>query len=199
MPPLARLVEEAEDALDRGDRVRALALADQLLSMAPDDPAVRKVRARIFVAVDAGEEALEEARRAAELNPADAEVQMFVGVAAWRGGRLTLAQAAMERAIQLSGGDAGLWAEYAWFMACHRGPRLAEDAALEAVAASDRSAVAWAALGLAQFRLHRRADAEASLKRALELDPNDPRAQSAMARLLQEQRQDPKAVALSQL
>ena len=55
------------------------------------------------------------------------------------------------------------------------------------------------ALGLAQFRLHRRQEAEVSLTRALQLDPNDPYAQSVMAMLLQDQRQDSKAVALAVL
>ena len=84
-------------------------------------------------------------------------------------------------------------------MASERGPRLAEDAALEAVAAAEGASTAWAALGLTQLRLHRRDEAETSLQRALELDPNDPYAQYAMTRLLQDRRDDTKAVHLASL
>ena len=61
------------------------------------------------------------------------------------------------------------------------------------------SSIAWAALGLAEYRLHRRREAEADLRRALKLDPNDIYAQSAMVVLLQEQRQDDRAEALADL
>ena len=86
--------------------------------------------------------------------------------------------------------------EYAWFMANERGPKLAERSAREAVEADAGSSTAWAALGLAQFRLHRREEAEASLRRALELNPNDIYAQSAMVALLQDRRDDRNAEAL---
>ena len=90
-------------------------------------------------------------------------------------------------------------ADFAFFMAAARGPRLAEAAANEAVCADPQCAAAWAARGLAQFRLHRRRAAEASLKRALELDPNDPYAQAAMLALLYDRREHAQAVALAEL
>jgi cytochrome c-type biogenesis protein CcmH/NrfG len=61
------------------------------------------------------------------------------------------------------------------------------------------SSTAWAALGLAQYRLHRLADAESSLRQALHLNPNDIYAVSAMVALLQDQRKDDKAEALVNL
>ena len=93
-----------------------------------------------------------------------------------------------ELAIARFGKHPALLSDYAWFMATERGPKLAEAAAHAAIEADAASSTAWAALGLAQFRLHRRGDAEASLRRALELNPNDIYAQSAMVTLLQEQR-----------
>ena len=78
-------------------------------------------------------------------------------------------------------------------------PKLAEVAAREAIAANENSSTAWAALGRTQFRLHRYAEADASLQRALKLDPNDPYAQQAMMDLLHQRRQDGKAVALASL
>ena len=138
------------------------------------DPAAGAIRARVLLHSDAGEEALSESRRAAELAPRDGRVHLFLGLAAWRCERLTLGQQSLERAIELSGGNPGMLVDYAWFMAVERGPRLAEDAALEAVAANETSSTAWAALGLVQSRLHERDEAQKSLDRAMTLDPDDP-------------------------
>ena len=193
------LTQEALDALDRGDHVRAIAITDQLSAEAPDDALIRVVRARALLLAGTPEEALEEARRAAELDASGTKAQSLLGVAAWRAGRLTLAQQAFETAIRNSGGQAGPLVDFAWFMAAERGPRLAEDAALEAVAVAKDSSTAWAALGLAQFRLHQRDDAQRSLQKALQLDPGDPYAQYAMSRLLQDRRDDASAVALAGL
>ena len=192
-------MEQARDALERGDHVRALAVTDQLVARDPDNPAACAIRARVLLHADAGEEALSESRRAAELAPQDARVHLFLGLAAWRCERLTLAQQSLERAIELSGGNPGMLVDYAWFMAVERGPRLAEDAALEAVAAAETSSTAWAALGLVQFRLHERDEAEKSLNRALKLDSTDPYAQSVMIAFLHDRNQDSQAEALLDL
>jgi len=193
------LTEEALEALERGDHVRAVAISDQLIAELPEDALVRNVRARGLLMGGAAEEAVEEAGRAVELAPENATAHNLLGVAAWRAGKLTQAQASLEEAVRLSGGNAGMLTDYAWFMAAERGPRPAEDAALEAVAVAAKSSTAWAALGLAQLRLHRRDEAQTSLRRALRLDPNDPYAQYAMARLLHDRRQDAPATALADL
>ncbi len=193
------LTAEALEALERGDHVRAIAITDQLASEAPDDPLVHLVRARALLMGGDPEEALAASQRAVQLDPAGSKPQSLLGVAAWRLGRLTLAQQALETAIRNSGQQPGPLVDFAWFMASERGPRLAEDAALEAVAAADSSSTAWAALGLSQLRLHRRDDAQESLRRALELGPNDPYAQYAMTRLLQDRRADSDAVHLASI
>jgi len=193
------LSEEALGALRRGDHVRALAIADQLTAALPESPVARAIRAHALLGTDAGGEAVAEAQRAVELDPRNQYAQRLLGLAAWRDERLTLAQSSLQRAVELSGRKPELLAEYAWFMASERGPKLAEQAAQEAVRADDGSSTAWAALGLAQYRLHRRREAEASLRRALELGPNDLYAQSAMVVLLQDQRKDSKAEALAHL
>jgi Tfp pilus assembly protein PilF len=94
---------------------------------------------------------------------------------------------------------AAVLSQYAWFLATERGPKPAQQAAQAAIAADAESSTAWAALGLAQFRLHRRDQAEASLRRALQLNPNDLYAQSAVVTLLQDQHDDAKAEALAGL
>ncbi len=195
----AALVEEALTALRRADYIRALALADQLVAAEPDRAVVRALRAQALLGADAAAESLEEARQAVELSPTDAYAQRLLALSAWRGGRLGLAQESFQRAIALSRDSAPFLAEFAWFMATERGPKLAETAARQAIEADAASSTAWAALGSAQRRLHRRADAEESLRRALRLNPNDIYAQSAMVTLLQEQRRDAKAEALADL
>ena len=193
------LTDEALEALERGDHVRAIAITDQLVCEAPKDSLIHLLRARALLVGGDPEEALEAARTAAEHAPSSSKAHSLLGVAAWRLERLTLAQQAFENAVRNSPEQTGPLIDFAWFMASERGPRLAEDAALEAVAAAEDSSTAWAALGLTQFRLHRRDDAERSLQRALELDPNDPYAQYAMTRLLQDRRDDAQAVHLASI
>ena len=98
-----------------------MAITEQLATAVPDDPAVRILRAEALVKTDAEEEALAEAQRAVPLNPHDHHAHTLLGLAAWRTGRLP-GQQSLERAIELSGGDPGLMADYAWFMASTRPP-----------------------------------------------------------------------------
>ncbi len=193
------LIERAFAALAAEDYVRALAIGDQLVAEAPDRAVVRAIRAQALLAADAAEESYAEACRAVELDPQDEHAHRLLAMAAWRAERLPVAQAAFEQAIERFGRHSVLLSDYAWFMASERGPKLAEEAARAAIDADAASSTAWAALGLAQFRLHRRGEAEASLRRALELNPNDIYAQSAMVALLQDQREDSKAEALAGL
>ena len=193
------LIDETRDALESGDHPKALEISARLAGECPADIEIRLLLAKVLLHADAADEALQEARQVVKMAPASDEAQTLLGLAAWRNGRLTLAQDSLQRAIRLSGRRPGLLADYAWFMAQERGPKLAEEAAREAIAANEKSSTAWAALGRTQFRLHRFAEAEASLRRALQLDPNDPYAQRAMMDLLHQRRQDGKAVALASL
>jgi Tfp pilus assembly protein PilF len=196
---IEHLTDEALDALKAGQPERALSITDQLVEEAPDDAVVRTIRAKALLQTGSVDEAMDESRAATELAPESVEAHVVLGLAAWQVGRLTWAQEAMQRAIDLSGRRPGVLTDYAWFMASERGPKLAEEAAREAVEAAPESSTAYAALGLAQLRLHRRGEAEESLKRALKLDPNDPYAQSVMVTLLQDKRQDSRALALARL
>jgi Tfp pilus assembly protein PilF len=190
------LIDQAVAALGEGDYVRAVAIGDQLVAAAPDRAAVRAIRAEALLGADAPEESFSEARQAVELAPRDERSQLLLALAAWRTQRLSLAQESFGRAIELSGRSSATLSEYAWFMATERGPKLGERAAREAIAADAASSTAWAALGLAQYRQHRRQEAEASLRRALELNPRDIYAQSAMVALLQDRHEDRSAEAL---
>lgn len=193
------LIDEAVAALGAGDYVRAVGLGDQLAALAPDRAVVSAIRAQALLGADAPAESFDEARRAVELAPGDHHAHQLLAMAAWRTGRLGMAQDSFQRAIGLSLRLPSLLAEYAWFMAAERGPKLADEAARDAVDADAGSSTAWAALGLAQYRLHRRKEAEECLQKALRLNPNDIYAQSAMVTLLQDQHQDGQAEALAGL
>jgi Tfp pilus assembly protein PilF len=196
---IRQLIDQAHEAIEGGQYAHAIELADQLEAVCPEDAEPLALRAEALLKADNAEAAFHEARRAVDLAPESDRMQSLLGLSAWRSARLTLAQQSLERAIELSNGKPGLLVDYAWFMASERGPRLGEEAALRAIAAADKSSTAWAALGMAQFRLHRRQEATQSLSRALQLDPNDPYAQLVMAKLLQDRRQDNKAIALASL
>ncbi len=198
-PEFHDLIDRAFAALGAEDYVRAVAMGDQLAAAAPDRAVVRAIRAQALLGANAPEESFLEARRAVDLDHHDSYAQQLLAMTAWRTGRLALAQESFQTAIRLSGRRPALLSEYAWFMATERGPRPAEQAAQAALEAEAESSTAWAALGLAQFRLHRRGQAEASLRRALQLNPNDLYAQSAMVTLLQDQCHDAKAEALAGL
>jgi Flp pilus assembly protein TadD len=180
-------LEDALAAVKAGDYVRATAIADQLAMEAPEHPLVRAIRAQALLHISGADEALSEAQRAVELNPPDPQGHLILGYAAWRLQRLMLAETAFASAVRFSDRAPRYLAEYAWFLASARAPKPAEQAAQNALAADANSATAWAALGMAQFRMHRRAEAEESLRRALTLNPQDVAAQSAMVLLLQEQ------------
>jgi len=157
------------------------------------------MRAEALLGSENGEEALAEARLAVELDPNSDYAHRVLGLAAWRQERRTLAQESLERAVELSGRRPELLAEYAWFMAIERGPRLAEAAARRAIDTDAEMSTAWAALGLAQYKLRHRDEAEVSLRRALELNPKDLYAQGAMIMLLQDRRLDNQAEVLADL
>lgn len=141
-------------------------------------------------------ERLAEAERAAELVPHDERAHLMLGRCAWQLGRLTQAQLALESAVRLSDRDPAVLAEYAAFMAQERGPRPAAIAARKAVDADTESPLAWAALALAQYRLHQRTDAETSVRTALRHGPTNGLAQALMVTLLRERGEDAQAAAL---
>lgn len=196
-PRVPEMLKQAMAALRNEQYARAVAIADQLAAEAPDHPVVRAIRAQGLLYSDDPTAAFEEAQKAVELNPSNAHAQAILGFAAWRTERIALAQTAFEAAVRFSDRDPFFLAELAWFMANERAPKAAEIAARKALMVNEESSTAWAALGLSQFRMHRRSEAETSLRRAMEINPNDIYAQSAMVALLQEQGHDEEAQALA--
>lgn len=144
----------------------------------------RVLRSHALLATHSVEDAFREAQVATLLDPDDDSAQLALALAAWRSRRITLAQQAFERAVDRSGQKAEVAAQYAWFLASEQAAQVGARAAERVIGQSPRIATAWAALGLSQFRLQRSEQAEQSLRRALEIDPHNPEAQSAMIRLL---------------
>ena len=190
------LIESAVAALGDGDYVRAFGHWRSTSGRSARPGGGSSYSRQALLGADAPEEAYEEAQRAVELAPGDEHAHRLVAMSAWRNGRLAIAQEAFERAIAICGPLPALLSDYAWFMATERGPKLAKEAAEAAVEADANSSTAWAALGLAQYRLHRRDRGRSQSPPGLQLNPNDIYAQSAMVALLQDRRQDSKAEAL---
>ena len=191
------LIESAFAALGDGDYVRALAIGDQLAAELPDRAVVRAIRAQALLGADCARGIVRRGPPRGRSGPgrrARPSASGDVGLAHRAARRWPRSRSSGRSRFPAR--RPALLSEYAWFMATERGPKLAKEAAEAAVEADANSSTAWAALGLAQYRLHRRAEAEASLRRALELNPNDIYAQSAMVTLLQDRRQDSKAEAL---
>lgn len=178
------LVERATQALAAGDHVLALALADQVAAMDPEDSLARIVRVHALLAMNSTEEAFHEAQIAVLLDPENEDAHMALGLAAWRRNRLHLAQQSFERSRDLSEDNPSFVAQLAWFLANERSPKAAIRVAESALSQSHRNATAWAAIGLAQLRQRRAEEAETSIRRALDIDPKCSEAQAAMVRLL---------------
>lgn len=189
--------DKATAALREGEFARALAALDQLVAVDPDHAPYRCVRAHALLLQGNPDDAIREAQRGITLSPQSAAAHQVLAWSAWQSNNLGLAQSAFSKLIELNDRSPQSLAEYAEFMACERGPKLGEDAAREALAADLGSATAWAALGISQHRMHRHAEAEESLRRALALDSDNPRAQWAMVQLLKDKGEYNQADALA--
>jgi cytochrome c-type biogenesis protein CcmH/NrfG len=186
-------------ALDHKEFLRALSLADQWVTEDPTDPIAYSMRAYTLLNLQRSRDALEDARRAKELDGDDPTILSLFAQAAEAENRLSWAQKAWEEAIARSGGSPQILREYARFMVQHRGPKLALEAAERAQRSDPGNSVGWSLLAAAQLRMHQYQDAENSLRRALALNPNNTQAQSLMAKLLLLKGKQDQALALSHL
>jgi Tfp pilus assembly protein PilF len=193
------MTERAAQSLAAGEPLRALALADQLVSINPEDATARVIRSHALMATHSVDEAFREAQVAVLFDAESEDAQMAFALAAWRSRKISLAQQAFERAVGLCRHRGPFEAQYAWFQASELDAKSAERTAERIVGTNPRSATAWAALGLAQFRLNKSEDASRSLKRAFEIDPRSPEAQSAMVRLLKRRGETRQADALREV
>ena len=112
---LTRELHRAEVAFRSGSSLlEAKARLDRVLTADPDDADARRLRAHVLLAQGRPDAALEDADRAADLRPADAEALLLVCEAARLTGARAHALAALERVARLTVRDAPLHARLAW-------------------------------------------------------------------------------------
>jgi len=170
---LKNLARQAHEALMAGQLDRGLALTDQCVRARPEEPVFYCWRARALLEMGKNIEAVQQARMAVGHGGGMVDAHMVLADAAAILGRKLEAQNAFREAIKLSRRDPAVLTTYALFMATECGPKLGEQAAAEAIEADAESSYAWTALGIAQLRQHRHVEAESSLNRAIELDPDN--------------------------
>ena len=175
-----QLVDDALDALERGDGVRALSILDQLAAERPYDVTVRWVRAKILLSLGNYEEALMESRLAVRMDSSSADSHFLLACAAWRLERIDDARESFEAAIRLAIKDVDITQTYARFMAEYGHPRVAESAALRAIQLDGSHAGAWAALAAAKHCLGKQEAAMSDCQHAIQLDPPNAYAQSVL-------------------
>ncbi|MHC4716912.1 MAG: tetratricopeptide repeat protein [Planctomycetota bacterium] len=196
---LGDLARRAHEALVSGKLDLGLALTDQCVRARPTEPVFYCWRARALLEMDKFTEAIREARQAVRFGPRMVDAHMVLADSAAVLGRKLEAQHAFRKAVRLSDRDPAVLRTYALFMATECGPRLGEQASLEAVEADPESSYAWTALGIAQLRQHRHAEAESSLRRAVQLDKDNAWAKMNLAVLLDRIGKEAEARALVRL
>lgn len=181
---LESLARRAYKAFLSGNHVLGLALTDQLLAADPNNVTFRCWQ--VYGMLEAGQyhDAVESAGRAVRTAPEAFPPRLALAQALWASEQFDAAEAAFEYAVRISRNHPYVLSEYASFLAIDRRPDAAERVARRAVRAAPESPHAWAALGVAQYRLKQTAEAKSSIRRALELDPSSDRAQLAMESLL---------------
>src|SRR5687767_10486042 len=95
-----QLFDQACAGLREGHHARALALLDQLAAECPPMPSVPLLRSHVLLLLDNHEEALAEAQRGVDLAPRSEAAQRALARAAWRSGKLSQAQEALEAAVR---------------------------------------------------------------------------------------------------
>jgi Tfp pilus assembly protein PilF len=181
-----KLAKRAFEAFMAEKHVLGLALTDQLIEAVPTNATFRCWQ--VYGLLDGGQpqEAVEAARRAVQVAPGAFETHLVLAQSLWTCDNPNEAQREFEQAISLSRGHPYVLSEYASFLAIDRDAADAHRVAEEAIKANPNSADAWAALGVAQYRLQRIPEAKSSLRRSLELNPASNRAALAMQAVLSE-------------
>lgn len=104
-PPLPPLIQEAYDAIDRGDLAAAEASFDRALTENPKDEEARAGRAQVRLMSRSRAADLNAVRAAAAASPADVEAQMAVADLDVLGGQIDDAFGRLIDAVRASAGD----------------------------------------------------------------------------------------------
>ncbi len=197
--PILQIAMKGQRALEEGRLVAALAAADQLVSENPHQSRFRWFRANVFYEMTELADAASEARKVVSLEPGFYPAHFMLAVCADQLNRRAEAQEHFEIALDLSNRNHDVLEEYALFMAAQRPAGEGERVARSAVEQLPRSPSAWTSLGIAQLRLDDVASAEASLQRALEIDPHHGPAKFVLGTLYVQTGRRKTAQALSEL
>lgn len=134
--------------------------------------------------------ALDEIKQALTIDPTYADAYNLRGLVYWRLNNLPLATESFQRALAIDPDDPDVAHNYGWLL-CHQS-RFEESSRYFARAIDNPgyglAAKTWAIQGLCQLRAGHRQQAEASLSRSLQLDPDGPVATYQLALLLFERR-----------
>ncbi len=194
--PLAPVV----DAINDQQYVRALALIDQHASPSTDiAPRLARLKTQALLGQNQIEEAHDAATLALALDASSITAHTALAQIAWKLGHKQKAQQAFESALRLSDYNPEIHAEYAVFMACERTSSIGEQAVQKACEACPDSSDAVAARGLIYLRQNNIPKAEPLLRRALDLNPQNPRAMAWMVILLEKTKRHIEAAELTKL
>ena len=181
----AERLRAAEQALQRREFARALALAREAASLAPPHPEVQRCLARVLTAQGPSGEAVELMQRAAAQRPDDAVFANTLGVILDVNAAHEQALAAFARACALAPDNADYAYNFGRALSRH-GQHEASQAALErALALKPDHWPAAAALIEVLRQAGRSAEAIAQCRRLLERNPADVRIWSALAGMRQ--------------
>jgi predicted Zn-dependent protease len=174
-PELSGQFYRAQTAWKSGVSVlEAKVRVDRVLRELPDDVAARKLRAQVLLAMDRPAEAVEDARRAVELDEADGEAYLILCEASRLFGDQAMAEYALDAAAERVLEDAGFHIRLSWNAALLNQLDKAEAFARIALALDGNEAAAYYQLARVFLQQSQPDDAAAVLARGLRnavLDP----------------------------
>lgn len=153
----------------------AKARLDRVLHALPSDTAARKLRAEVLLEMGRPEEALEDARRAAELQPEDGEAHLLHAEAARESSRFEEARRALEKASEHLPRNAVLHTRFSWNAMLLDRLAQAEAFGRVALALDSTSAPAYRQLARVFMQRERTDEAAAVLARGLQAGRVQPR------------------------
>lgn len=166
--------------------LEAKARLDRVLQELPDDTEARKLRAEVLLEMNRPKEALQDAKRTAELHPEDGEAHLLYAEAARESGRLEVARRALDTAAKHLAEDAALHTRFSWNAMLLERPAQAEAFGRVALALDSTSASAYRQLARVFLEQERPDEAAAVLARGLRgavLQPRSIREDDRLRRL----------------